>query len=74
MSSQRKLLTVTPGPVPAPPTLGSASNATMIVIEWEAPPPVLPDSPLLYLVDYTLNQNPSQQSPVIGVSPVTVRR
>ena len=60
-----------PDPVSAVPTLGSASNASTIVLEWEAPPPVLPDSPLLYLVDYTLNQNPSQQSPVIGVSPVT---
>lgn len=52
---ERGVARVTPQAAPSPPSEGPGSTITSVVLQWTAPPPVLPNSPLTFILNYLLN-------------------
>ncbi|XP_064404176.1 proto-oncogene tyrosine-protein kinase ROS-like isoform X2 [Halichondria panicea] len=69
---ERGVARVTPQAAPSPPSEGPGSTITSVVLQWTAPPPVLPNSPLTFILNYLLNGANPVRNVILKDTNVTV--
>ncbi len=70
LALERSLAIVTPQVAPSPPSEGTGSTITSVVLQWTAPPLplVLQDSPLIFILNYLFNGSNPGRSVILEVT------